>query len=172
MNMTADALRALRDRYEPGPRIFVESGTWHGRTTLMALALFDWVHTIEVSLELHRQYGPALRAAGAICYRGDSAIVVPILARELIGPVFWYLDAHWTEKRAGAVRVGFPLWTELAAIAARGSAGDVVVVDDAHCFGRADPQPEWLGVSLDSIAALFTRHREATLLGDQAVVYL
>ena len=46
-------LRELRDAF--GLTTFIETGTFRGDTTAVAAGLFESVHTIELSLELHEQ---------------------------------------------------------------------------------------------------------------------
>lgn len=154
------------------PRVFVESGTFHGQLTRMARGCFPVVHTIELHPDWHAAALEELSPLGITCHRGDSAAVVPLLALKLTEPVFWYLDAHWFKRAKGVAGkdVPLPLWAELGAIAQR-AYPDIVVVDDVHCFGKSEPTPEWLDVSLEKIASYFPGHREAAIMGDQAVVW-
>jgi hypothetical protein len=169
--MTGERLQALRTRYPEVPTVFVETGTFEGKTTRLALEQFAAVHTVELD---HDRFWRALSQLGPLgthCYHGDSRVWVPRLAKQIEGPVFWYLDAHWFNVPGVAGKAeGLPLWDELEAIAARPWA-DVVVVDDVHAFGTDRPTPEWLEVSLERIAAHFPGCREAVIEGDQAAVY-
>jgi hypothetical protein len=171
---TMPRLSAVQHRH-PGVaeiRVFVESGTFHGKTTRMAAARFAIVHTIELHEAWYQEAVRELGPLGVHCHHGDSATVVPQLAAEIQEPVVWYLDAHYftlVPDVAGA-DVPLPLWAELAAIARR-RYPDVIVVDDVRSFGTENPTPEWAEVSLDRIAAAFPGHREAVILHDQAVVY-
>jgi hypothetical protein len=185
---TAAALQTILARGNGArslPRVFVETGTWHGDSTRLALTRFAEVHTIELSATLFGEYSPALTEAGAHCYQGDTRVLLPQLALTIQEPVCWFLDAHWTDQCAGAMRGPLPLWEELEVLSGRTYA-DIVIVDDVHSFGthraaalkerpaRAvlfKEQPEWDGVSLSKIAKYFPKHREAVILGDQAVVY-
>ena len=87
-------LDVLRARYGRGPNVFVESGTFHGKTTRWALARFHDVHTIELSEELFAQNATDLAKLGARCHKGDSREIIPRLAGEIHEPVMWFLDAH------------------------------------------------------------------------------
>lgn len=175
-NLKANHLHALRHRH-PGYAsigVFVETGTYLAASSLLARRQFPVVHSVEISPALHAR---AVELYGAIeglhFYLGDSRAFVQRLARELTDRVVWYLDAHWFRKTVepvGGRAEGLPLWDELDALAAR-PAGDLVLVDDVHSFGTASPTPEWLGVTLDTIAARLPGHREAVILGDQAAVY-
>ena len=169
--MTAEQLRVLRTRYDPAPRILVETGTYQGKTTRLALEQFDVVHTIELHHDRFWWALADLSPLGAHCHQGDSRVWVPRLAQQIEGPVFWYLDAHWFRVPGVAgEREGLPLWDELEALAAR-PWPDVIVVDDVHSFGGDQPTPEWREISLEKIASYFPGHREAVVLGDQAAIY-
>jgi hypothetical protein len=170
--MTEPILRELKDRWFKPPRVFVESGTHKGKTTKLAKRVFPQVHTIELGKHLFDTYSPELREIGVRCWLGNSAVVLPRLARRIDQPVFWFLDAHWFSCQpdiSGKVQ-GLPLWAELATIAER-NYPDIVVVDDVHDFGTDQPTSEWLDVSLERIAGYFPRYKEAVVLHDQAVVY-
>jgi hypothetical protein len=174
--MTGGHLSALLLRFHGNghavPAVFVESGTFHGKTTRLAAAQFREVHTIELHPTWYAEAVEQLGALGVHCYHGNSAELVPTLARAIGEPVFWYLDAHWFKRVKDVAGQGtpLPLWAELEAIAARPYL-DIVVVDDVHAFGGSDPTPEWLDVSLERIAGYFPGHREARIALDQAVVY-
>jgi hypothetical protein len=169
--MTAAHLTMLRTRYQAPPQVFVETGTFDGKTTRFALEQFAAVHTIELDHDRFWRALGELGPQGAHCHHGDSRVWVPRLAQQIEGPVFWYLDAHWFNVPGVAGRdEGLPLWAELEALAAR-PWPDVVVVDDVHSFGTDQPTPEWQAISLERIAGCFPGHREAVVLGDQAVVY-
>ncbi len=136
--------------------VFVETGTYHGWTTVLAAGLWPRVITIEQSEELLNRARVKFsdRHLTIECHHGNSGDLLPALVAELAHvPVCWYLDAHWFD-RPGVIDAGhrFPLWDELAAIAQRPQP-DTIVVDDVKVFQTANPIPEWLEVSPASIQA-------------------
>ena len=166
-------LDAIMQRHPGCPAVFLESGTFHGKTTRWAVERFRQVRTIELHPLWHAEADRDMGPLGVRCYHGNSAEWVPILAAEISEPVCWYLDAHFFHRKVKDVAgkaEGLPLWDELSAIADRPFA-DIVIVDDVHCFGTDQPTPEWLDVSLEKIASFFPGHREAVIMNDQAVVY-
>jgi hypothetical protein len=169
--MSPGRMKAMRERYA-APKVFVESGTFHGKTTRFAVEQFDVVHTIELNTDWFMAALKELAPLGVHCHHGNSADVIPKLARQIEGPVFWYLDAHWFKvaPNVAGKDLPLPLWAELEAISQR-TEPDVIVVDDVHSFGKSEPTPEWEKVNLDSIAAHFPERKEALLMWDQAVVY-
>jgi hypothetical protein len=172
--MTSGKLQLLRNGMKQPPQIFVETGTFHGKTTRLARELFLVVHTVELNPAWYSEAVEQLSPLGITCHLGNSGDIVPKLAKQITAPVFWYLAAHWFSRVpdvAGAdVERGLPLWKELEAIAPR-KYRDVIVVDDVKSFGTDNPTPEWLVVSLDKIKAYFPKHRAAKIMWDQAVVY-
>ena len=167
----ASDLDVLRLRYEPNPKVFVETGTFHGKTATWASERFAVVHTIELSPALHTVAAAALTPVGVICHLGDTREHLPRLAKEIDEPVFWFLDAHWLDQPDAAGKgTMLPLHDELAALAKRPYA-DVIVVDDVASFGREDYQPGWGEVALDWIAGHFPQPRLTTRYKDVAVVY-
>lgn len=137
------------------PRVFVESGTFHGKTTRWARERFLVVHTIELSDVLHAEALRDLAPLGITCHHGDSRDVIPRLARTLTARVVWFLDAHWTNQpHAAGKDTPLPLLEELEALAGR-SQRDTVIVDDVASFGRDDYQAGWGDVSVNWIASFF-----------------
>ena len=178
-------LRRLVARHDVRPKVFAETGTFHGERAALACAVFERVLTCELSPALHAEAAATYDYLPITFVLGDSRDVIRRWAVELTEPVCWYLDAHWftlnpNRTRAGAERdrnggiagqaEGLPLWDELDALATR-PYPDIIVVDDARDFGTDKPTPEWRDVSLEAIAARFPDHREAVILHDQAVVY-
>jgi hypothetical protein len=101
------------------------------------------------------------KVPNVVWHLGDSAKVVPELAKSIQEPVFWFLDAHycpWLKaKELGEphpVKGHWPLWDELRAIGPR-PFSDIVLVDDAPLYGVAKPDyrapgdtsPQWESLS-------------------------
>jgi len=176
-----DGLLASRPAGVEVPSVFIETGTFHGKTAATAAAMFDLVHTIELSKVLHQEaVGKFADRPEIHCHQGDSAVVLPELLRNTPAPAVIYLDAHWFHRQAGQPEIPqerpFPLWAELAAIADRPHA-DWVIVDDAGLFGRTEHawpiDPRWRTVTVARILDVLGRGRLAghALYGDCLVVW-
>jgi hypothetical protein len=137
------------------PRVFVESGTFHGKTTRWAVPRFPVVHTIEWSPGLHARAVQALAPLGVTCHHGDSRQVIPALAASIAERAVWFLDAHWLNNAEAAGNgTPLPLSDELTALAARPYL-DTIIVDDVASFGHEEYQAGWGQVSLTWIARHF-----------------
>ena len=164
-----DLLRGWQSRR--GPNVFVETGTFHGKTARWAAERFQVVHTVELSYELYRAAADALTPLGVRCHHGDTRDVLPKLAQEIDEAAFWFLDAHWLDQpHAAGKDTHLPLHVELTALAER-TYPDVICVDDVASFGREDYQPGWGEVALEWIAGHFPHHKAAFRYKDVAVVY-
>ena len=186
MKFTTEILRELKHAHPGGhvPDVFVETGTWTGVTTELAVDHFKEVHTIERSVSHFLRAVNLFRYYPTIhCHFGDSAAIMIYLCELLpSAPVMFYLDAHWFKHSSGRPAPGvvgfgeFPLWGELEAIARRGQP-DIIVVDDVHRFGTTDAEPGWQDVSLDSICRCLRENaRQSTPWGpcgtDQVAAFL
>jgi hypothetical protein len=137
------------------PRVFVESGTFHGKTTKWAVPRFAVVHTIELARTLYADAVSELAPLGVTCHHGDSRQVIPQLAASIQERAVWFLDAHWLNNPAAAGNgTPLPLSAELTALAARPFL-DTIIVDDVASFGHEEYQPGWGQVSLTWIATYF-----------------
>ena len=140
---------------ETRPRVFVESGTFHGKTTRWAIPRFPIVHTIELSRTLYADAVSELAPLGVTCHHGDSRQVIPTLAESVTERAVWFLDAHWLNNAEAAGNgTHLPLSEELTALAARPYL-DTIIVDDVASFGHEEYQAGWGQVSLAWIARHF-----------------
>lgn len=73
--VTREALRDILAPLAVRPRVFVETGTFQGRVTLLALEFFGEVHTIEKSELLYRAARPTLTQRGVKAYQIGRAHV-------------------------------------------------------------------------------------------------
>lgn len=150
------------------PQVFVELGTFEGKTAALATKHFPVVHTVEMSEHYYTLAGTTYPHLGIHFHLGDSRAVLRVLAQQLSEPVCWYHDAHWWPYPE--VERSFPLWDDLATLAAR-PYPDIVIVDEVHRFGDVKPTVHWQTVSLARIASHFPGARAAEVQGNMAVVY-
>ena len=168
-----NSIRYRRPGYA-GIQVFIETGTYMGASTRLAAEVFPIVHTVEISEALYWRAVALFWDSKEIhCHLGESREFIAQMAKEILEPAIWYLDAHWfarTTQPVGGKAEGLPLWEEIQALIDR-PAGDIVIVDDVHCFAGKGPEPGWANVTLESIAKQFLDLQESVILGDQAIIY-
>ncbi len=165
-------LRRIRDGHplKVLPRAFVETGTLRAETARFALKVYEVVETIELSGELYRAASARYGGDGIRFHHGDSAALLPKILEGYQEPVCIYLDAHWFPSNRVVGKDAFPLWRELAAVASR-PYPDIVVVDDVHAFGRANPTPDWRDVAPGRITTVLGRVLTSMVYDDHFVMY-
>jgi hypothetical protein len=124
------ALRRYAREY--GLKNFVETGTYLGDTTASLAPMFSGCFTIEMAPALHTRACERLGKFGNVrCILGDSALMLPSVARQLKEPSLFWLDAHASGGETANSGKG-PLIMELEAIYRDKAAGHVVLIDDAR----------------------------------------
>lgn len=122
-----------------GTRVLVETGTFEGEMARRCAPAFDRVVTIELdpgyAARARRRLG---RFANVEVVEGDSARRLPGVLEGIREPALFWLDGHWSGGDTARGEKETPLLEELAAIAAHGVAGHVILVDDARCLGQGD----------------------------------
>ena len=144
-----------------GARVFIETGTYQGKTTKWASQYFESVYTIERAENLYRQYSPELSLlAGVRPVPGDSREVLPGILEEVAQreAVVW-LDGHWSGGDTAGAADECPLLDELACLAGRDR--DIILIDDARLFLCAPPRPhapsQWPTISY--VTAMFSKFK-------------
>ena len=165
----------------PKPGIFVETGTYKAQSILAMDRWFDETHTIEIETGLYEKAVKKCARTKINLHHGDSAEIVPRLAKQLGQPAIWYLDAHWFPDPQVHGEKPFPLWDELKAIVDR-EKRDIIIVDDLHAFGRRclhngkEDRCPWWEVSMKSLEEFVgpdrLEHCFKYVAGDCVVLYL
>jgi hypothetical protein len=155
--------------------IFIETGTFKGRTSVWAAGHFHDVYTIENSRQL---FDAAASTLGA--YRnihllfGNSALQLKNVIEELNQPALFWLDAHW----CGGLTYGdddpCPLLDEINIIK-QSSHSHIIMIDDARFFLKPPPHPQnselWPG--LKEILDILNRDdRYFTFVSEDVIVSL
>lgn len=133
-------VRSYVQRY--GVEAFVETGTYLGDT-------LEWVARTGVhciSVELSPFYFGLARArfagmANVELVQGDSRDVLPGLLGRLKRPALFWLDGHYSGGNTAKGESETPIVEELRSLLAHRGAGDVILIDDARCFGEEAGYP-------------------------------
>ena len=135
------------------PSTFVETGTYLGGGIKNTLGWFDTIHSIELNYNFVEKARQLFKNENHVyIHHGDSAEVLEQLSNELIGPVLFYLDSHYSGGETAFGKEednGCPLLRELSIIGKR-SANDIVVIDDMRLMGKTS----WSGLENDAVYPL------------------
>jgi hypothetical protein len=122
----------LKTKY--GLDVFVETGTFQGRTARWAADHFARVITIEGSKEIYESNLARHRDAANLEFLvGDSRHVLAEVVPRLGRPAIFWLDSHWCGEGTFGKEAECPLLEEIAAIN-RSSESHIILIDDARFF--------------------------------------
>ena len=155
-NESMTLTREVLEKYKQD--VFIETGTWDGRTVQMALdSGYSEVISIETDLSLYNQAVSRFEGNDAVkLIYGDSLQFLPWILQSLDKvPQFW-LDAHVQENYAyGTVKV--PILHELDKIAESVNPvvrAGTIMIDDMRCVGKAYG---WENITFDMIISRLLR---------------
>jgi hypothetical protein len=119
---------------------FVETGTYHGETSIWASNIFKNVFTIENSVELHKQTANKYREIDNIEFLlGDSRMRLKETLEKLEEPTLVWLDAHWSGDSTYGKMDQCPLLEEIGIINSL-QPNLYLFIDDARLF-LSPPHP-------------------------------
>jgi len=124
----AQYILSIRDKVQPPPRIFIETGTHVGTTTLQMVDYFDIIHTIELKEPEFRGVQKIIDEKGIsniTQYLGDSRTYLPKIIENINEPCVFWLDAHWHQSTA-------PLMENLESISQHSIKNHLILVDDVR----------------------------------------
>lgn len=132
---------------------WVETGTYLGTTTKFLSARSPKVHSIEPATALYQAAERRFRSTNVVLHHGTSEEILPRLLADLLGPVNFWLDGHFSAGLTYKSAKDSPLLDELAAIRANlPHMGDVVIfIDDIRCCVPLAQQREGGYPSLDEL---------------------
>lgn len=120
-----------------GGRVFIETGTWNGRTLSKVASSFDRCYSIELDEKLYvaaRQRFESMPWVKLI--QGDSAKALEGVLSEVDEPAVFWLDAHYCGPGTalGEGERETPVLSELNAIFKNSKFDHLILIDDARCF--------------------------------------
>lgn len=120
------------------PRIFVETGTYHGNNIASKIGVFDEIHSIDLKEEYVLQARKRFPLPNVHIHHGDSGTVFKDLVQNAAWnePVVFFLDAHWSGGETAKGDKETPLLEEMEALAQRNNYDDVIFIDDTRFFGK------------------------------------
>ena len=118
-----------------GHKLFVETGTFLGDTTLAMSRIFDRCWTVEIDKTLYEQ---ALRRfdgrMNIVALHGDSAVRITDILSDIDAPAVFWLDGHYSRANTGRGASDTAIVNELTRIFEHRIKEHVILIDDARDF--------------------------------------
>jgi hypothetical protein len=127
----------------PRPRVFIETGTYHGDTVAAIKDMYSSVISIEVDEALYKK--ACVRFAidkNVRIVHGDCARELPAILSILREPAVFWLDGHYSGGETGKGEVEDPILISLNQIAAIPAQEHVIFIDDARTFDGREGRPD------------------------------
>jgi hypothetical protein len=132
---------------QPRPRVFVETGTYHGDTVAAMRPYYDRVISIEVDETLYRR--ACARFAGDTnvqIVHGDCIRELPAVLAQLTEPAVFWLDGHYSGGGTGQGEIAEPVLVSLDQLAGHPVKKHVLFVDDARYLDGREGRPDLAAV--------------------------
>lgn len=118
-----------------GYRLFVETGTFLGQTTIEMAEVFDHCWTVEIDEKLYLEACSKFESHSnitAIC--GSSSEHIGEILEAVDSPAIFWLDGHYSGHETGRTDVDSPILQELEQILDHPVKTHVILIDDARDF--------------------------------------
>ena len=159
--------------------VFVETGTYHGRTIFEMEPMFGELHTIEIAERFYKECSNRYTGHKITFHLGDSAKTIPSILDTVNKPCVFFLDGHWSGGDTGRGETDVPLLHELDAVS-KYCHKCIIIIDDFRLFGYG-PNSEnhdivnWENISVENILKPFQandRKFEYCTRNDRLILYL
>jgi hypothetical protein len=125
-----------------GLRILVETGTYLGTMVEAMKKNFDHIYSIELSDELYEKAKNRFEAEKHIeIIHGDSGVEIKNVVARINQPALFWLDGHYSAGKTARGDKDTPIREELEHILGMPETGNVIIIDDARCFGNDPDYP-------------------------------
>lgn len=127
----------------PRPRVFIETGTYHGDTVAAVMDRYASVISIEVDDALYKKAcARFLSDKNVRISHGDCAQEIPKILAALQEPAVFWLDGHYSGGETGKGEVEDPILISLNQIATHPVKEHVIFIDDARTFDGREGRPD------------------------------
>jgi len=123
-------------------KVLVETGTLYGAMVEAMKPHFDKIYSIELSNELYEK--AKLRFDGEKninIIHGDSGVELGKLVSIIDEPTLYWLDGHYSAGVTARGDKDTPIYEELTHIFNGNVGENVIIIDDARCFGNDPAYP-------------------------------
>jgi len=120
--------------------IFIETGTYLGKTINAVKKKFQEIYSIELNKALHHKASlKFIRYKHINVVLGDSSEKLPEILSKINGPCLFWLDAHYSGENTSKTNIETPIIKELQCILNHPNKNHVILIDDCHKFiGKND----------------------------------
>lgn len=137
-------------------KYFVETGTYHADTSLMAANHFERVYTTEIKKELYeksKQKAIDLKVDNINFYLGDSVELLKEIVPNVSEGAVYFIDAHISGQDSGYNgKQLVPLYEELKVILGHKIGPSIFIFDDVRLF---DKYHDWAGITPQGVTGIF-----------------
>lgn len=118
-----------------GHKLFVETGTFLGETTIAMSGIFERCWTVEIDRPLYDQAVARFTGRQNItALHGDSETLIVDILRDIDAPAIFWLDGHYSKANTGRGITDTPIVNELMRIFEHPITQHVILIDDARDF--------------------------------------
>jgi hypothetical protein len=118
-----------------GYKLFVETGTFLGETTLAMSGIFEHCWTVEIDKSLYEQAVRTFDGRKNItALLGDSEMRIVEILNDIDAPAVFWLDGHYSRSKTGRGAADTAIVTELTRIFEHPIKEHVILIDDARDF--------------------------------------
>lgn len=134
-----DLIKQIADTY--GINVFVETGTYYGKTALWASSIFKQTITVEYSREIYETNLQTYKDNSDISFKfGDSRAVLKEIVPTFTESAIFWLDGHWSGAETYGAEDQCPLIDEILTINLS-PVPHFILIDDARLFTSPPPLP-------------------------------
>lgn len=131
--------------------VFIETGTYLGKTTLAIEPLFQEIYTIEIKEELYHQAKNNYLGDKINFLLGDSSHLLEKVCNNVNKKAIFFLDGHWSMGETGRGKKDCPLYEEIEQIIRHFKLPCIIIIDDYRLFGKGPStgteQVDWENIS-------------------------
>lgn len=154
-------------------KYFVETGTYHGGTTLRMQDSFEKIFTIELSAYLYQLFTSRDYDKNKItALFGDSGDELARVIPRLEGNTIFFLDGHYSSNETAQGLKDVPLLEELEVIYRDLEHGAIIIIDDLRLFGTRMNE-DWTNITKESLLEKIEKRVEKSFeFNDRFVILL
>ena len=139
--------------------IFIETGTYLGRTVKAVKKSFEEIYSIELNKALYlKAKQKFIKYEHINVIMGDSSEKLPKILSKIDNPCLFWLDAHYSGENTSKTNVETPISKELQCILNHPNKNHVILIDDAHKFTGKNDYP-----TIDELKEIISQYEEKVL---------